>query len=81
MVLFSEGVIGQKIGFYLKQRWASPNQNSDSTRTREFGDIDSTVSLESFIQKNLFVHIKKITICMVKFSLISITFILIEYID
>jgi hypothetical protein len=56
MVLFSEGAIGQKIGFYLKQRWASPSQNSDSsrlelhfvedsdsTRTREFGDIDSIV--------------------------------------
>ncbi len=56
MVLFSEGIIGQIIGFYLKQKWASPSfdsdssrleshfvEDSDSTRTREFGDIDSTV--------------------------------------
>jgi hypothetical protein len=50
------------------QRWASPSQNSDSSW------------LESFIKKKLFFVIKKITICKVKFSLISITFILIEYI-
>jgi hypothetical protein len=55
-------------------------EDSDSTWTREFCDVDPTVWLESFIQKSLFVLIKKIIICKVKFSLISITVILIEYI-
>jgi hypothetical protein len=48
----------------ILQGWASPSQNSDSSRleshflkdsdstqTRDFGDVDSTVWLESFIEK------------------------------
>ncbi len=58
--------------YILDQRWASPSQNSgssrleshsvedsDSTRTREFGDVDSTVWLDSFIQTNFHLFLGK----------------------